>query len=364
VLGWAELMLDDGEADLESVRRIYSGALRARRIVQGLLTFARQAPAEHSWTPVAELTENVLALKAADFRRNNVEVHTNIAAGLPPVWADGGQIQQVLLNLLSNAEHALRPQGGAIWVEVGGGQDALQISVSDSGAGIPEAVLPRIFDPFFTTKPLGQGTGLGLAISHGIVQSHGGSIAVENMVGGGAHFTVTLPTRAGARDQEPQGRGEGTGAGKHELRGAAATERARDALPAPRSVIADPWAAGQRRLLVIDDEPGIRTLLQLQLAGRGYDVAVAHNGAAALALLVHQHFDVLLCDIRMPDMSGQHFYYELARRYPHLTQRIVFLTGDTASGDTSSFFESTGAPVLTKPFLIGELVESLGRVGG
>jgi two-component system NtrC family sensor kinase len=193
VLGWAELMLDEGESNLDSVRRIHDGALRARRIVHGLLTFARQAPAERHWTQIEELAETVLDLKLSDFHLHGVQVHSAIATGLPPVWADGGQIQQVLLNLLSNADHAMRPDGGALYLNITYAAGCVQVAISDSGPGIPEAVLPRIFDPFFTTKPPGQGTGLGLAISHGIVRSHGGEISATNWPGGGARFTIFLP---------------------------------------------------------------------------------------------------------------------------------------------------------------------------
>jgi two-component system NtrC family sensor kinase len=194
VLGWTDLMLDEGAADLDAVRRIHEGALRARRIVQGLLTFARQAPSERAWTHVGELADTVLALKVADFRRNAVLLRRSIAPQLPAVWADGGQIQQVLLNLLTNAEQAMRPHGGEISLSIARDDDAIAIRVADTGPGIPPDALERIFEPFFTTKPPGEGTGLGLAISHGIARAHGGSIKAENLAGG-ACFTLRLPLR-------------------------------------------------------------------------------------------------------------------------------------------------------------------------
>ena len=199
VLGWTDLMIDEGAADLDAVRRIHESALRARRIVHGLLTFARQVPNERAWTRISELAETVLALKVADFRRNAIHLHLNVAPQLPLVWADGGQIQQVLLNLLSNAEQAMHPRGGEIFVTIAQEGDAIALSVADTGPGIPPAALERIFEPFFTTKPPGEGTGLGLAISHGIARAHGGSLHVENRLQGvenrphGARFTLRLP---------------------------------------------------------------------------------------------------------------------------------------------------------------------------
>ncbi|MBC8078172.1 MAG: GAF domain-containing protein [Chloroflexales bacterium] len=193
VLGWADLMLDAGAADLDGVRRIHDGALRARRIVQGLLMFARQAPAERAWTHMGSLADTVLALKATDFHRNAVRLRSNIAPQLPQVWVDGGQIQQVLLNLLTNAEQAMLPGGGEIFLTIAHDDNTIALSVADTGPGIPPTTLERIFEPFFTTKPPGEGTGLGLAISHGIARSHGGSISAENQPGGGARFTLRLP---------------------------------------------------------------------------------------------------------------------------------------------------------------------------
>jgi two-component system, NtrC family, sensor kinase len=198
VLGWTDLMLDEGAADLAAVRRVHDSALRARRIVQGLLTFARQAPSERAWTQVGELADTVLSLKAADFRRNAVRVRSSISPQLPLLWADGGQIQQALLNLLTNAEQAMRPHGGEISLSIARDDDAIAISVADTGPGIPPNALERVFEPFFTTKPPGEGTGLGLAISHGIARAHGGTITAENMADG-ARFTLRLPLSHGQR---------------------------------------------------------------------------------------------------------------------------------------------------------------------
>ncbi len=208
VIGYAQLLQEElreaaaGDTprpagDLATdLRRIAEESERAARIVRNLLAFARRQSAARAAQDVADVMNRVLALRAYEFRLNAVELETDFEPGLPPVLGDGGQLQQALLNLLLNAEQAMRSRSvrrlhvGARRVREA---DAVELSIADTGQGIPDENLRRIFDPFFTTREVGEGTGLGLSICYGIVRDHGGQIAVESRVGQGTTFKVLLP---------------------------------------------------------------------------------------------------------------------------------------------------------------------------
>jgi two-component system NtrC family sensor kinase len=180
------------------LRRIAEESERAAKIVRNLLAFARRQSAERAEQDIADLVARVLSLRAYEFRLNTIEVETAFEPGLPPVLGDGGQLQQALLNLLLNAEQAMRGRPvrrisvGARLVRDAG---AVELFITDTGHGIQEENLRRIFDPFFTTREVGEGTGLGLSICYGIVRDHGGRIAVESRPGEGTTFTLLLPAR-------------------------------------------------------------------------------------------------------------------------------------------------------------------------
>jgi two-component system NtrC family sensor kinase len=210
VIGYAQLLQEEvrespGEgvaaapASLaHDLRRIAEESERAAKIVRNLLAFARRQSAARSEQDVADLMTRVLSLRAYEFRLNAIEVETRFDAGLPPVLGDSGQLQQALLNLLLNAEQAMRARS-LRRVRVGARRvpeaDAVELFIADTGDGIPEENLRRIFDPFFTTREVGEGTGLGLSICYGIVRDHGGQISVESRVGQGTTFKVLLPAR-------------------------------------------------------------------------------------------------------------------------------------------------------------------------
>ena len=207
VIGYAQLLEDElaapGEmrpmADLaQDLRRIAQESERAARIVRNLLAFARRQTAERTPQDVADLFSRVIALRSYELRLNGVELVTDFQPGLPSVVADGSQLQQALLNLVLNAEQAMRGravkrlQVGARYDEAGA---AVELFIRDTGHGIETATLSRIFDPFFTTRDVGEGTGLGLSICYGIVRDHGGQIAVESTVDVGTVFSLLLPAR-------------------------------------------------------------------------------------------------------------------------------------------------------------------------
>ncbi len=176
----------------------------------------------------------------------------------------------------------------------------VSLVIADSGSGIPPAVRARIFEPFFTTKPVGQGTGLGLSLCRGIVESHGGSIEVESEVGKGTILTIMLPITAPER--------------------------------APEARVLDPIASRlPKRILIVDDEPDVTDLLADILAGDGHQVDKAGNGAIALQKLMKTPYDVILSDLRMPELDGPGLHRVVQRRDAGLARRFVFISGDTRS---------------------------------
>ena len=182
----------------ENVRLMREAVNAARSVVRGLLTFGRKMPLEKTPVDLAELTEGVLALTFGDLHVAEVKIRKDIAAGLPPVWADANQLQQVLVNLITNARQAMADVEGErrLYISVQPADpDRIRIQVEDTGAGIPADILPKVFDPFVTTKR--DGTGLGLSISYGIIREHGGTLTVESTVGKGTTFTIELPIEAG-----------------------------------------------------------------------------------------------------------------------------------------------------------------------
>ncbi|HTI39354.1 MAG TPA: ATP-binding protein [Vicinamibacterales bacterium] len=213
VIGYAQLveeeLRDAGDAPVRAsselahdVRRIAEESERAAKIVRNLLAFARRQTAARAPQDIADLTLRVLSLRSYEFRLNTIEVETEFEQGLPRVLADAGQLQQALLNLVLNAEQAMRSRTtkrlrvGARYDDAAG---AVELFVGDTGHGISDDNLPRIFDPFFTTRDVGEGTGLGLSICYGIVRDHGGQIAVKSRVGEGTTFSLLLP----AIDRDP-----------------------------------------------------------------------------------------------------------------------------------------------------------------
>jgi two-component system NtrC family sensor kinase len=241
----------------------------------------------------------------------------------PKLWADASELQQLLLNLLMNAEQALMTVEATRTITVRSRSDdkEVRLEVADSGPGIGADPRGKIFDPFFTTKPESLGTGLGLSICYGIAQDHGGRIWVESEPGSGATFVVTLP-----HDPRYEGR--------------EVTE-----LPLPPKP-----AAGPVSVLVIDDETALRNALLRFLQRRGIQGEGVSDGAAALRLLEERDFDVIISDVRMPGMAGREFVERLRRDRPELMTRLVFSTGDTFAPETAALLKEVGAPTVTKPF--------------
>ncbi|HLZ53532.1 MAG TPA: ATP-binding protein [Verrucomicrobiae bacterium] len=257
---------------------------------------------------------------------------TQLEPNLPLVLADTSQIQQVLLNLINNAQEAIQAggQGGRIQITTETRTPNIRIIIQDNGVGIPREHLRRIFDPFFTTKEVGKGTGLGLSLCYGYIKEHGGTITPLSQLGKGATFIIELPI-------------------------AEKTEAPVELEAPPELEKPNPLEGQGKRVLVIDDEKPILNLIHDDFELRGYEVEVAENGKTALSKLDHNHFDLAFCDWKMPGLSGQQVYEQVRRTNPQFCQRIIFITGDVINDEMRHFLETEKRPCLTKPFTLSEL---------
>jgi len=337
VMGFAQLLLmrDHDERTRREVETIYSEAERASKIVQNLLSFARRRRAQKEMVNINSLVQRVLELRNYELAVRDIEVSTNLDPRLPETMVDPGQIQQVFLNIIINAEQAIlsTKRGGRLAIRSYVHDGLIKVAFRDDGPGISAENLRRIFDPFFTTKPAGEGTGLGLTISYGIIDEHGGRIVAESRPDQGAVFTVELPI----------------------------TDRA--ATPASPEPVPQPTAqeTAVRTVLVVDDEESIRTLLRGILGIDGHKVDVAANGREALERIGRQHYDVIITDIKMPVMDGQALYRRLKEIDRDLARRMIFITGDTVGADTRTFLHRINNPCLPKPFRVREVREAVDR---
>jgi signal transduction histidine kinase/ActR/RegA family two-component response regulator len=340
IIGYSQLLLGrrltaPQEAD---GRLIHQEAERAARIVKNLLLFAREARPERRPVNLNEIVERTLALRNYELRVENIELSQDLAQDLPLVVADAAQLQQVLLNLLVNAEQAIRQGSGEGSIRVRTRKTPrgnVSFEILDSGPGIPQEIIPRIFDPFFSTKPLGAGTGLGLSITCGIVKEHGGDISVQSQLGHGARFIVELPAAVSETAQVS-------------VPPAALTPNRNPAPPAVR-------AAREERMLVVEDEPTVAHLIADVLGEEGHEVEIVLDGRDGLDRALAGDYTLIICDLRMPHLDGRGIYRELVAQGSPMRHRLIFVTGDTLAPRTLEFLEKSGLPFLAKPFLVEEL---------
>jgi PAS domain S-box-containing protein len=332
-LAAVEAALPGDQERLELVQRTrdaLDGAKRIREIVRSLKVFSRTGDERLEPVSINKVLESVLQMT-----QNEMKFRARLVTDLgklPPVMANEGRLAQVFLNLLVNAAQAIREgdvENNAIHVRTWAEPGVVLAEVRDTGPGIPEEVRAKIFEPFFTTKPAGIGSGLGLAISRGIVEEAGGSISVESRPGEGARFVVRLPSAA---DDHPPAAPLG--------------EQPRVAHTGRRG-----------RVLVVDDEAGIRGALVRLLRGE-HDVIAAENGHAAESLLAtDDRFDVILCDLIMPDVSGMDLHDRIVTTHPQLAGRMVFMSGGAFTPRATAFLGAVPNMRIEKPFDTSNLRE-------
>jgi len=323
---------------LEEIHRALAasrcGAERVKAIVRDLRAFSRSTDKQRAPLALPRVVEAAVGLIRNELRHSaRVELHFDPT---PAVDANEGRLVQLFLNLLQNAAQAIPPGAAdSNSIRIATGTDRLGnafVSIKDSGAGIAPENLSRVFEPFFTTKPVGVGTGLGLSICQKIVSSMGGRIDVSSEPGCGCEFRVMLsPSRESVPD----------------------TPRELDPISFPRPM----------RLLVVDDEPEVGDALR-RILGREHEVDAVTTAAHALRLLEAQSYDLILCDLLMPEMTGMELYELLARARPDVARCVVFMTAGPFHGESRAFLDRIPNACLDKPFdadALSSLLRGVGR---
>ncbi|MFA6001288.1 MAG: ATP-binding protein, partial [Thermoleophilia bacterium] len=334
VMGYAQLLQtrdidDQARQDAESINR---EAERASRIVRHLLSFARKHQPERKAVDINSILRESMELKAYELKVNNVLMEADLDAGLPMTTTDPHQLQQVFLNMISNAEQAMLADSssGLLKISTRLVDDKIQIVFADNGPGVPEELRDRIFEPFFTTKDVGKGTGLGLSICYGVIEDNDGRIWVEPVNGRGAKIIIELPVVATTTFEEKQ---EG---------------------PVSRGRLG--------KVLLVDDEAAIRQVLTQTLRRAGHEVETANNGEVALKMLKKKHYDCVVSDVKMPGMDGPSLHQAVRATDPKAAGTFIFISGDTVSPETSSYLETVDNPTLAKPFEPGALEKVLQKM--
>ena len=353
ILGVTELMRDQ-TAEETSRRHLdlaHRQARRAAHIVQNLLVFSRPATPRNTLLHLSDLLQRTLQLHDHSLRSNQIHVDLVARPDLPTVLGDSNQLTQVFLNLIVNAEQAIREirEQGTLRIRLGVVGDRVLITFQDDGSGIRRETLPRIFDPFFTTKRPGRGTGLGLSICMGIIREHNGDISAQPLPDGGSVFTVSLPVCT-----QP----------------VVLAEPDSSSLNGPEAPAPAVAPLTGKRILVVDDEEGIRELVADSLGARGVSVDCAASPEQALELVARYSYDAILCDLHLESESGlavSGFEFH-DRVFENLASRsvapplFIFMTGDLVDSAVNQEVGRQGSRFLQKPFSITELLALLSEL--
>ncbi|CAM3758322.1 ATP-binding protein [Paracidovorax anthurii] len=363
ILGNVELAKADCPADspaLESLREIEKAGRRARDLVRQILTFSRNEPPKRTAVSVAEAvhdTERLLRVTLPPA----IELRTHVDAALPPMLADATQVEQALLNLCTNAIHAIGEARGAVRVEASAVQPDhrlcerlalpegtyIAITVADNGPGMDAATQQRIFEPFFTTKPVGQGTGLGLAVVHGVTRTHGGAVDVQSTPGEGSRFTLYFPVATA----------EAAGPAPQPQKAGAPPPSATPAAPAPQAS-----AGRQHHVMYVDDDQALVFLVQRLLRRRGYRVSGftdPHEATGALRA-DPMGYDLVVTDYNMPGYCGVDLVREARRIRADLP--VALASGHvTAEIERDALAEGANA-LIHKPNDVDELCATVHRL--
>lgn len=329
IIGYSNLLQEDRllQPYKDDLKIIFQQADRARIIVKDLLTFARRIDLEPKPVDINSVLQTCLNLTGSLLKEYHVQIMTRLDFGLPQTLADPHQLELVFVNLISNAVHALGriDEPRRLSIESKQVEEYLLITFADNGPGIPPGIVHRIFDPFFSTKKVGEGTGLGLSICFGIISEHKGHIWIDETITSGATFHIRLPI-VPVKEMVPL---------------PADPTRATPASSLPHRL----------RILAVDDEPPLLELLRRVLSRLGHTIDTAPNGQTGLEKLMVNNYDLIICDVLMPDILGTDLYHQAVEQFPHLSQCFIFVTGNVVDPDTRIFLETSGSPWLAKPFL-------------
>jgi signal transduction histidine kinase/ActR/RegA family two-component response regulator len=339
ISGYAQLLKMSEDIDPQTrqdVTRIYEQAQRAARIVRNLLTFAREHRAMRRPTDVNVLLQKSLELLAYQLRIEGISVELQLAPQCMGVMGDPYQLQQVFFNLIGNARDAMAEahDGGRLTVKTESVGSTVRIQICDTGPGLSAEARKHLFEPFFTTKEVGKGTGLGLSICFGIISEHAGRIYLAETSEPGATFVVELPLTSRLPDFDED-------------------------MPLEEMTF-----LANRLVLLVEDEEPIARVVQRVLTRDGHRSVVTRDGNEALSYLERARergapFDLIVSDIKMPNMDGAELYEHIQREYPEMADRVLFMTGDSVSPSTRAFLGDHGLPFLIKPFDLGELRQAI-----
>lgn len=341
VVGHALMLQEDitDPAFKAPLDKISQSAERCARIVKTFLAIARQKPMTLVPASMNEIIMTALDVCGHGLRQAGIALNIDLAKDLPDLQVDEDQIAQILINILTNAEHALAGVPGAeieISTRLNPATRMVTATFSDNGPGVPRDIRGRIFEPFFTSKPVGEGTGLGLSISHRIASAHGGNIELAESPTGGACFTVTLPRNANPSADFEQA----------------------PLKPAEAQI-------QSLSVLLVEDEQDVADMIKRILRGKDMQVTHCGNGNEALATLTRgQQFDVIVSDLKMQGLSGIDMMLEIDAQWPSYRERSCFVTGDSMGNTLSQYKSLSSRPVLEKPFSPSELVDLVVRLGG
>jgi CheY-like chemotaxis protein len=339
VIGRAVMLEEEAkdEVQRERLTKLREAAERCARVSKTFLAMARQSPSVRMPTSLNTAITSALELVAYPLRSSGVKTVLHLKANLPTTIADPDQLVQVFVNLFVNADHAMREMEGdrvlTVATDISADGNFVIAEVRDTGTGIDPVIRRRVFEPFFTTKSTGMGTGMGLAVSFGMIAAHGGLLqAVDPPNGVGANIRLTLPL-------------------------------GQDRTVAATPAVNVPARAAGRRILVVDDEPEIASLLIDILEREGHRADQAAEGGQALDLLQRASYDAIFCDLRMPGMDGRNLRRKILANHPQYERRMVFVTGDLLRpGQAADAVD--GCPLIEKPFHTRAIIEALAAVGG
>lgn len=333
ILGFSERIIKkkNPPPDIKkNLQTIADQAERAVTIVKNLLKFSRKHEERKSPININEVLEDTLNLHKYRLHTDHIEIRRNIKKKLLPVMGNSGQLQQVFMNIIMNAHYEMISAHGkgVLKVTTGLEDNEIIITLENDGPLIPEDKLDSIFDPFYTTKEAGEGTGLGMYISFGIIQDHSGRIRVENINNSGVRFTISLPVLSKEEEEEAKAEGE--------------------------------YAKKQACILIVDDEDPIREWLGEVLIDEGFTVIPAKNGKEAMDILKGREFDIVISDVKMPDISGLDLAKWVYENKPECIKKFFFATGviDKEIGD---FCTKYGCNAITKPFREKDLLEAINK---
>ena len=338
ILGYAQLVTR-AELDHDTRRMvevILAQAERTSKIVQNFLDLASKSEPKRILFDLNEAIRNVILLREYQENVEDIQITAELSEDLPRGWGDPHQIEQVFLNLIVNAEDAItdaQRRPGSIHIKTAAESGRIQTIITDNGSGIHARDMARIFDPFFTTKERHRGTGLGLSICAEIVKDHGGELYAWSTYGSGSTFTLELPIRDQVEEEE--------------------------AKPARTSQVK---SLRGRQILVIDDEIHITELIFDVLARQGAGIDIANSGMDALNQIKKKDYDIVICDQRMPGISGQRLFRLVSSLNSEIRNRFLFVTGDVVNTRTKRFFVEARVQYIRKPFRIQELLDAIDAV--